>query len=145
MQLIRGDLWQFHRLGHWVVITTNGDVNRRGEAVMGRGVARQAKERLPGIAKSLGAGIKEGGNGVQAFIGWKVLTMPVKRHWWERADLELIADSCRELQQLPTKESVFMPKPGCGNGQLDWGDVEPVLDGILDSRFYVVEYTGKGA
>ena len=30
-------------------------------------------------------------------------------------------------------------RPGCGNGQLQWGDVRPEIVDILDDRFTVVE------
>lgn len=65
-----GDLWDFHAAPNAVAcITTNGYVNGRGECVMGRGVARQAKARFPGIAKQLGTLIK----------GNIYLTPPAKR------------------------------------------------------------------
>jgi hypothetical protein len=35
-------------------------------------------------------------------------------------------------------ENVLVPRPGCGNGQLDWEDVKPILLDHFDDRFIVV-------
>ena len=36
-------------------------------------------------------------------------------------------------------DKVYMARPGCGNGQLKWEDVKPLIAPILDDRFIVVE------
>ncbi len=45
-----------------IVITTNGAVKKSGEAVMGRGCAKQAADKWPHIPKKLGALIRKNGN-----------------------------------------------------------------------------------
>jgi hypothetical protein len=64
---LRGDLWNLAeedaKIGAVAVcIPTNGDVNRWGQAVMGRGVAMQARERFPGIASVLAGYLASGNN-----------------------------------------------------------------------------------
>ncbi len=139
MRVVEKNLWDAHAEGKTVVITTNGYVNGRGLAVMGRGVARQAAERFPSLPRQLAERIytegKTGGNRVHHFQEERIITFPVKHKWFEDADLELICKSAVELvallDKLPQEKPVAMPKPGCGNGKLKWGDVEPVLDSIL--------------
>ena len=62
-----------------------------------------------------------------------------------KADLNLIAKSAKELVQLVdsiqgTNAHVIMPRPGCGAGELNWRDVEPILQSILDDRFVAVTF-----
>jgi hypothetical protein len=58
-----GDIWEY-RESDVIVITTNGSLTRDGRAVFGRGVARQALLRFPGIAGILGRRLAEQGNHV---------------------------------------------------------------------------------
>lgn len=59
------DLWAPHATPeHLLVrcITTNGDVNRFGEAVMGRGVAKQTISRVSEMPHILGTHLRKNGN-----------------------------------------------------------------------------------
>lgn len=151
---VHGDLWA--EPANLYVITTNGAVRRDGAAVMGRGVALQAKQRFSGIERKLGAAIRSQGNHVHwlglrddSFAG--LMSFPVKHHWREPADLALIEQSAGELVKLLddwcTRDwetyTVAMPRPGCGNGQLDWVDVAPLLVPMLDDRFVIVNNEGE--
>lgn len=147
-----------------VVITTNGFVKANGEAVMGRGCAKEAAMRWPWLPRALGGRLSRNGNHLYAWRpgedsnteSFYIATFPVKRHWKEPASRELIAQSVGELLLFvkahetanPIKR-VVMPRPGCGNGQLCWntcGDHclgDPVWDLLkdrLDDRFIVVNY-----
>lgn len=142
MKEIKGNIWDYYDKGNWIVITTNGTVKKNGECVMGRGVAREAKLIHPGFPLELGKAIKEFGNCVFEF-SYRILTMPVKHHWYEKADLKLIEASCQQLVEHLIYESklkeLYMVRPGCGNGRLDWKDVKPILEKYLDDRFIIVE------
>jgi len=140
-----GDVWEAYNAGLWIIIPTNGFVKNDGSAVMGRGLAWQAKERFPCLPFDLGERLKEYGNHVFVFSRYRLITFPVKHNWMEIADLQLIEKSCKQLQEifkynlsgLPTP--VYLPKVGCGNGKLDWNVVKPILEKYLDDRFVVVE------
>lgn len=151
------ELWSVDAQAH--VITTNGDINRFGQAVMGRGCAVEAKSIFPGIATQLAESLELHGNHVR-WLGqfnmsrsglsrydpprpnFSVFSFPVKHHWHEDADIELIERSARELvaacDEAGLRRAVAMPRPGCGNGRLDWNDVRKVIEPILDGRFVVV-------
>ena len=51
---IRGDLWSHIGKADVICITTNGFVKSNGDAVMGRGCARQAARRYPDMLQLLG-------------------------------------------------------------------------------------------
>lgn len=135
------DIWSAWKLGFYIIIPTNGFVKKNGEAVMGRGLAWQASQKFPTLPKELGDRIKSCGNMVFVFMKYRIITFPVKHNWMEDADPELIKLSAIYLQDifkdnlmgLPTP--VFVPKVGCGNGKLNWTNVKPILDKILDDKF----------
>jgi len=141
MREVTGDIWDYHNQGHWIVITTNGTVRKDGACVMGRGVALQAKGRFPQMPYRLGDCIKKFGNHLTLQPYCCIFTFPVKHNWWEKADLSLIERSCKELFDAcsPFKPPFYLVRPGCGNGQLGWENVKPILEKYLDDRFIVVE------
>ncbi len=153
---VRGNLWDYECDA--IVITTNGFVKNNGEAVMGRGCALEAANRIDNLPARLGQHIKNHGNtltvfweGYQGYNGedgdiWSIdlITFPVKHNWWEKADLELIEQSCIDLKSWANETSywkkILIPRPGCGNGGLDWEDVKPILEKYFDDRFYVITF-----
>jgi len=144
MKEVSGNIWDYHNKGDWIAITTNGDVKSNGEAVMGKGVALQAKRRFPELPYELGQAIKVYGNRVILLDGMmkvrKIFSFPVKHHWWEKASLELIKESAENLAAiLATSSVLYTVRPGCGNGGLDWKDVKPILEEYFDDRFVIVQ------
>jgi len=138
MKEARGNLWSFP--GH-KVITTNGFVKKSGECVMGRGCAKEAADMFPHLPIQLGECIGLAGNHVYWFSEYDLITFPVKHNWFEKADINLIRRSARELNRLADKigGTFVLPRPGCGNGLLDWEQVKPILQ-FLDDNFLVVTY-----
>jgi hypothetical protein len=127
-----------------IVITTNGFVKRNGEAVMGRGCALEAAKKWPNLPKLLGEAILMNGNHVYGFrLGtvYLLLTFPVKHAWYEKADIVLIVRSAYELVEYVDAwafQKIVMPRPGCGNGGLNWNVVRDAIEPIFDDRFTVV-------
>lgn len=124
------------------VITTNGIVKSNGAAVMGKGVASQARDKYPDVDFLLGKYLKKYGNRVFVLAD-DLVSFPVKHNWRNPADLELIKLSAAQLVALTNKkgwEQVVVPLPGCGAGQLRWEDVKPVLEPIFDDRFILVSF-----
>jgi hypothetical protein len=107
---------------------------------MGRGVALQAKKRYRTLPYELGAKIEVFGNEVFTFKDYGILTFPVKHKWFEKADLELIEHSCKQLLYVVDRP-IYLPMVGCGNGHLLWRDVHPILDKYFDDTFTVVTLT----
>jgi len=142
MKEITGDIWDYHDKGNWIVITTNGTVRKDGACVMGRGVALEAKNRFPKLPYLIGDKIKRDGLWTWAFPDYRIISLPVKYNWYEKATLELIEDKIVRLVGIvdfSKVKPIYLVRPGCGNGGLDWRDVKPILEKYLDDRFIVVE------
>lgn len=148
-----GELWEMAPAFDAVCITTNGWTKTNGEAVMGRGVAKEAAQRYEGIAKTLGLFLQKRGNYPHILVHDKpsIVSFPVKPVWgpngemgWKaKADVDLIRDSAEALMLLADEEgwkSIALPRPGCGNGGLKWEDVKLVIEPILDDRVTVVTW-----
>lgn len=145
MREVVGDLWTWHGLGAVVAVTTGGAVDRHGCAQMPRGCARQARERFPSLAWTLGGLLRQHGNHVFD-LGHRVVSFPVENSPFEVPDLQLIRQSCRELVALADYKGwaeIIVPRPGCGGGGLSWTDVRPILLAQFDERFGVIT-TGAG-
>jgi len=140
-----GDIWEQADRGAVIVITTNGSLTRDRRAVLGRGVARQAALRFPGIADQLGRLLAEQGSHVFD-LGSGIVSFPVEETAWSLPDLRIIARSAEELRLLADRsgwQRVVVPRPGCGGGGLAWLDVQPLLVPWFDQRFTVI--TGIGS
>lgn len=141
---VTGDLWTYP--ADFRVITTNGTVKRNGDAVLGRGCAKQAVVRYPMLPALLGARIATRGNRVHFFSDEELhadrglFTFPVKHEWMLPADLELIAESVARFQEMLLSSAIYvLPRPGCGNGGLLWEDVRPVVSGLPDN-VHVIDF-----
>jgi len=147
MKEIKGELWDFYgKPGCVVCITTNGTIKKDGTIVMGRGCAREAKDRDPLLPFTLGWHVKETGNKpllivVSGTSNGLVCSFPVKHNWWEQADLSLIKESAHRLMDIiessPEPRTFILPRPGCGNGKLTWEQVKPVLEFLPDNVWVI--------
>jgi len=142
------------------VVTINGIVKKDGTNVMGRGTALQAKNKFPGIDAYIGYIIQQRGNkfmvvgpsflsgflggamGDEPLVDYYLGFLPVKHHWKEKADITLInssIDTMLHYAKMFKFSRIVLPRPGCGNGKLDWEtEVKPLLEQKLDDRFVVI-------
>jgi len=134
-----------------ICLTTNGVVKENGRAVMGAGNALQARKIWPDIDKKLGRLLEDGGNNCHIIIyrrvknPYYVVSFPVKYHWRDLADLDLIRRSAHQLMDLVEEQGwqrVILPRPGCSCGGRDWAtEVKPILVHILDKRVIIISPT----
>lgn len=130
---VYGDLWDYP--AQVICLTTNGTIKKNGHVVMGRGVAQQARDKFRDLDLLLATMIRREGLRV-SFLTTKLFSFPVKYNWWEKADLELISKSARQLAQIASDQPnlIFvLPRPGCGNGQRTWDEVKPLLQDLPDN------------
>lgn len=136
---IVGDIWGYAATAV-VVITTNGSITKRGKAIFGHGVAKQAAQRFPDLADTLGGLLNAKGNHVFD-LKCGIVTFPVEETPWSLPDLRIITRSARELRDLADLSGwrqIVVPRPGCGGGGLAWKDVRPLLEPWFDERFLVI-------
>jgi hypothetical protein len=144
-----GDMFQtaWEQTGNLFVVSTNATISKEGKLVMGRGVAEQLKQRVPGIDKVFGEVLRRHhmqlyglcvlkldlikeklGHWARVFND--VGAFQVKTHFSNRADPIIIrsaADKLREYALLNPKLTIHMNMPGIGYGYLTEGMVMPFL------------------
>ena len=134
----RGDMWPAFATAGLFLITTNSTIRKDGALVMGRGIARQARDRFPGLAVNLGRYIlntcgRLGNYGLLVSPRWpeaKLGAFQVKVHYSQPASLELIRHStamlCAWCAAHPDAQ-VVVNYPGIGNGRLCRETVLPII------------------
>lgn len=152
-----------------LIITTNGFTKTNGEAVMGRGIAKQIADLMPEIPKKLGGMLHLFGNNVSVLTTdpMPIVNFPVKPDYvrnngtnvvshcktaigtWTagflaKADIQLIEKSLIQLVELtnrkPEWKVILIPRVGCGAGELDYKDIKPLMEKYLDDRFICCTY-----
>ena len=144
-----GNMWKIWDESNLFLITTNAFVKRNKELTMGRGMAKQAATRDSQIPLYFGREMKRQGNHMQVyglFIPplWptrKEGAFQTKLHWQDRADIEIIQASTRELMDW-AYEHHFMRAdlnfPGIGLGRLHREEVLPIME-ILPDNVHIWE------
>ncbi len=150
---LKGNIWDVP-CADIVCVTTNGIVRSDGTAVMGGGIAKECAQRFPASQRVLGEEIKAKGNHVHLIhdpaalfaAGPLIYSFPTKEHWRDKSLIKLIARSAKELVEEVNRLEfyyqdgplmVLVPRPGCGLGGLQWGQVRPTLENYFDNRFFI--------
>lgn len=98
-QIINQDIFSLIGKVDAICITTNGYVNKQGLAVMGRGVAKEAKEKWRHLPKILGNKILDKGNTVNILLKENntiIISLPVKPTVVENAKESIILPHLRK-------------------------------------------------
>ncbi|MBK8986297.1 MAG: hypothetical protein IPM39_09485 [Chloroflexi bacterium] len=144
-----GDMWTAYETAGLFLVTTNSTLTADGRLVLGwiiiqLGMARQARERFPGLDAALGAQIQTI-CGSQGFYGllisqrWpaaKLAAFQVKYHWQRPADLSLVTQSVTALTwwaRYHADCAIHLNFPGIGNGGLARTAVLPLLKSLPDN------------
>lgn len=150
---IKGDFTKIHDDYSVICCTTNTCLNKKGELVMGAGIAKFFKEEYDFLPKVWGEKLKrmKKRNLPQIMVdltidvkhGEKIkylVAFPTKTDFKKNSTLELIENSAKQLEFITDSfgwDKILLPKPGCSNGGLLWEDVKGVLS-FLDDRFHVI-------
>lgn len=107
--------------------------------VMGKGVALRFKQIYPNIFRAYQEACRTGAIGIgrpwlyRTPHKW-ILNVPTKRHWRSKSDLSYIEQSLATFARTYSDEgisSIAFPALGCGNGELPWESVRPVMEKYL--------------
>lgn len=132
-----GDMWSAYNHHESVfVFTANSTLKSNGELVMGAGIARAVRDRLPGIARAFGVLVgsqrfpDEYGFLILDYKGKRIGALQVKTRFDEKASLALIRSSIEKLarwagENLDTEINMNFPGIGCGGLAEDL--VRPIL------------------
>lgn len=141
MKEISGDAWKLKKNYTYLAITTNNYVKADFSAVMGRGIALEAKNKYPNIEYRIGYLLTWYPKTTRKIGLDNLIMFPVKHTWNQPADIRLIIESAKELMRiLGPDETVLLPRPGCGNGGLQWSYVKKYIENILDDRVTVISF-----
>ncbi len=113
--------------------------------VMGKGIALQFKNAYPSNFKAYAAACKRKevvagkmfvhDTGVMGPTARYIINFPTKRHWKGKSRIDDIESGLQDLVRVLREcgiASVAIPPLGCGNGGLDWRDVEPKIRAAMD-------------
>lgn len=158
MILERGNMWDIFGKTDCFFITTNPIARNDGAIVMGRGIAKEMKDRFPEFPykfgeklatlhdqySAVGKAWTPTTGAVGSFNGQLCGYFMTKSHWRERSDTDVIKASVHSLFSLcehhPVKDFRFdLNFPGIGNGKLKREDVLPLLEELPDN-VHVWEY-----
>lgn len=107
--------------------------------VMGKGLALSFKNRYPEMFESYKKvcekkSLKTGKLMLYYYPDHWILLFPTKEHWRYPSKLEYIESGLIKFVQTYADKnisSIFFPKLGCGNGELSWNDVRPIMEKYL--------------
>jgi len=134
-----GDMWSVFDEVDYFVITTNAIIKNNGAVVMGAGIAKQVRDKWPGIDIEIGRGIQKvcpSGGEYGLILGNKIGVFQVKYHFKHMANLYLIDQSAKALAahaRANPDTTYAMNFPGIGNGSLDKEAVQPILEKLPDN------------
>lgn len=128
-------------------VTTNGIIKKDGNAVMGAGIAKIINSYYPETSIVLGKYLSNKISSDFKFIHFlgkynnnRILSFQTKYHWKDDSDIDLIKMSCKELLMAYEKKylnhnyNIYLPMPGCSNGNLEISfvknNIEPILNKI---------------
>ena len=131
IEYIEGDIFESPAR---VIVNT---VNTVG--VMGKGIALSFRKRYPEMFERYKAvcekGLLKTGKLMLFYeADYWVLLFPTKEHWRNASKLEYIEAGLQKFVQTYAEkgiDSIAFPRLGCGNGELNWDDVRPIMEKYL--------------
>lgn len=120
--------------------------------VMGKGLAQAFKEREPDMFKAYKRicdqkALVPGKLWLWRGCGSWVLNFPTKIHWRNPSKLEWIEQGLVKFVSAYAGQGIAeisFPKLGCGNGNLEWDDVRPVMEhylSMVNIPVYIHDFT----
>lgn len=107
--------------------------------VMGKGIALKFKKLYPEMFKRYQEICDNESFDIGKLYLWKgqdkwILLFPTKKHWRNPSKIEYIETGLKKFTTNWNRlgiESIAFPRLGCGNGNLNWMDVKPIMEKYL--------------
>ena len=111
--------------------------------IMGKGIALQFKRAWPEMFADYMVACERGEVRLGHMHVWStgsltspryIVNFPTKAHWRSRSRLADIESGLHDLVRVIAEreiKSIAVPPLGCGNGGLEWADVEPLIHRVL--------------
>lgn len=107
--------------------------------VMGKGVALEFKKQYPDMFNAYERVCNEKLLDIGKLMLWKgsdkwILLFPTKKHWRNPSKIEYIEEGLKKFEETYLEKgitSIAFPRLGCGNGGLNWSDVQPLMEKYL--------------
>lgn len=152
----RGNMWTCFSEVDIFCFTANSTIKHNGALVMGAGMAKEIRDKLPDIDLKAGNKINQYSRSVNEYslypkYGFLVIKrdskpdigiFQVKRHFKKPAELDLIRQACNYLFSHLFDNpylTVALNFPGIGYGQLDRDEVLPIIS-LLPDNVEIWEY-----
>jgi O-acetyl-ADP-ribose deacetylase (regulator of RNase III) len=125
-QVVQGDIFEVP-VGTSIVIPVNC------VGVAGKGLALEAKMRIPGWARAYQSDCKAKRIAIGSITtykteGWLVINLPTKNHWSFPSEYEYIRVGLASLLRVSRNfKQIALPALGCGEGSLEWDEVLRML------------------
>lgn len=110
------------------------------EGVMGKGIAKTFKSKYPEMYESYLRLCESGDMAIGRLMLWRtqtkwILNFPTKTTWRKPSKLDYIEKGLARFSEAYESlgiESISFPPLGCGNGNLSWRDVRPLMERYLE-------------
>ena len=149
MKIHKGNMWKVYKEADYFVFTGNSFIKTNHALIMGRGMAKQVRDRIPGIDIRIGKHILKKYTQNMSRYGFmccgKICVFQVKQHYIGYADESLIEQSvellCIFANKHPSKQ-IHMNYPGIGCGGLTEKIVFPIIKHLPDN-VHIWKYRDK--
>lgn len=145
MKFQQGNIWDIWDTADLFLFTGNSTVTQEGRLVMGRGLAREVRDRFPNVDYALGQEILKQGHKTSRGLEYGLIVSPrwpeaklgvlqVKYNWKDNADRVLINNSLIDIAMWSVEnkgKQIHLNMPGIGNGGLPVGPTLDQVWGIL--------------
>lgn len=137
-----------------LVFTANGVLDRKGRLIMGAGIAKEIRDKYPGIDEWFGNALIRKSDILEKVItynkeeahafhfnilrgvykGQSICALQTKLHFSNPSTLELVSESLERLKQIVfAYKEVHLVMPGVGHGKLPLSKILPLVETLPDN------------
>lgn len=142
MILQKGDIWSVWNITDLLLFTANSTITKDNKLVMGAGIAKEVRDRFPGIDSRIGNLLNELQLANKDFglllspSGKKIGAFQTKIDWKQPSNLELIRKSTLMLLEVSSNyKRIDLCYPGINHGKLNPSDVLPIIQQLPDNVY----------